>query len=351
MTHLNPRVAAHLAEHHGLITPGRARDLGMSNTWIKHEIHERRWLVLHRGVYVDAEVWQDLDPWHDRPLLRARAAVMVMKRAWVLSHDSAAHALGLDLLEPPTPPGPHVHITRPGSTNAWTKGGVKHHLARYDDKTVLDIDGLRVLDPARTVVDVAREHGLRAGLVTADSALRGGLSKNDLWNVVEGMANWPHITTVRSVIDLADHRSQSAAEVLGREFVMELGIGEIDLQWPMHRGDGRIAWCDMRVGRHVFEVHGKIKVLPPEQGGVAQKPAADVLWDTRKRERHLTAEGLGVSNLYWDDFFGRARKAAQARVRAEVQQTVERHGDNVLPAHLERNAREIRDRQQRPDAS
>ena len=351
MTYVNPLVEAHLAAHHGLITRARARDLGMSNTFIDHALRKRTWLVLHRGVYVDARVWAALDRWHGQPLLRARAATMTMRRGWVLSHDSGVHALELDYLAPPDPPGAFVHITRPGSTNAWTKGRVKHHLARFTAEQVVDVDGLPVLDRARTVVDIAREHGFRAGVVTADSALRAGVTKNDLWNVADGMAYWPGITVVRSVIEFADGRSQSAAEALGRDFVAELGIGAIDLQWPFQRPDGRVAWCDMRVGRHVFEVHGKVKVLAPAEGGVADRPAAEVLWETRKRERHLTSEGLGVSNLYMEDFFGRARQAALERVRAEVRQTVDRFGDNVLPAHLVRSAHEIRARERRPDAS
>ncbi|MDO9458040.1 type IV toxin-antitoxin system AbiEi family antitoxin domain-containing protein [Nocardioides sp.] len=350
MTRINPRVVAHIGSHHGLITREQARDLGMSNTWIDHMLRQGAWLVLHRGVYVDAVVWHALDPWHGQPLLRARAAVMAMRRAWVLSHDSSVHALRLDYLEPADPPGPFVHITRPGSTNAWSSNRIKHHLARFAPEDVVEVDGLRTLGPARTVVDMAREHGFRAGHVTAASALRQGVTKNELWNVVDGMSSWPYITTVREVIEFADPGSMSAAEALAHEFVVELGVGVPDLQWPMQRADGRVAWCDIRVGRHVFEAHGKIKVLPPQEGGVAEKSATDVLWETRKRERYVTAEGLGVSNLYWEDFFS-GRAAARSRVLAEVQQTIERFGNNVLPEHLERNAREIRARHDRPDAS
>ena len=314
-------------------------------------LRERRWLVLHRGVYVDAQVWHALDPWHAQPLLRARAALLVMRRHAVLSHDSGVHALELDYLAPPDPPGTFVHLTRPGSTNAWTKGRIKHHLARYAEADVVQVAGLAVLGRARTVVDIAREHGFRAGLVTADSALRAGLTKAELWNVADGMASWPHITTVRSVIEHGDRRSESAAEALAREFLIALGLQPIDLQWPARRGNGQVAWCDLRVGRHVFEVHGKIKVLGPEQGGVADRPATDVLWDIQRRERDLTSVGLGVSNLYVADFFGAARRAAARRVLAEIEQTTRRYGGNVLPEHLEREAREIRARANRPEVS
>lgn len=347
-----PLVAAHLATHHGLITAHQARDLGVSTPYIRAALRDREWVVLNRGVYAAAEVWDTLDPWRGRPLLRARAATLTMKRDWVLSHDSAAHALALEVLAPTDPADAHVHVTRPGDTNAWTKNRVKHHLARYPPEHVVRVDGLAVLDHARTVVDMAREHGIRGGLVTADSALRRRLTTKDAMRAVaDTMVNWPFIKSVRTVIDLADGRAQSAAESLAREFVLELGLSEPDLQWPVQRSDGRIAWCDLRVGRHVFEVHGKVKVLPAGRGGVADRPAADVLWEARKRERHVIAEGLGVSNLYWEDFFGTTRRSTLARVRAEVAQTVDRFGDNVLPEHLDRAAREIRARQQYPTAS
>ncbi len=57
-----------------------------------------------------------------------------LKRAFVASHDSSAHEHGLEILNPPDP---HVHITRPGSTSAWTEYGVKHHLARYREEQVV----------------------------------------------------------------------------------------------------------------------------------------------------------------------------------------------------------------------
>lgn len=351
MSHaINPRVVAHLATNHGLITPHQARDLGMSTPYIRAMLQKKLWLVLRRGVFVDAAAWHALDPWHGRPLLLARAALLAMRRGAVLSHDSAAHALEIDVLVGPDVPPAWVHITRPGDTNAWSKNGVKHHLARFGERSVLDVDGLRVLGHARTVIDMAREHGIRSGLVAADSALRQGhVTKNDLLNVVDGMASWPYITDGRWVAENGDGRSQTAIEALGREFVIGLGIGEPDVQWPLQRGDGRVAWCDLRVGCHVFELHGKLKVLPPSAGGVAEAPAADVLWADRKRERLVTAEGLGMTNLYFEDFFGHARDAARQRVLADYAQTVERYGTR-LPAHLERAAAEIRARQAPPGA-
>ncbi len=343
---MNPGVVARLASQGGLIRRVDALDLGVSPTTIAGYLRRRDWVVAHRGVYGDAELWDSLDPYRGQPLMRAKAAVMAMKRGWVLSHDSAAHALGLEMLGQERS---YAHITRPGFTNAWTKGHVKHHLARYRQEQVVDVEGHPTLDRARTVCDVVREHGLRAGLVTADSAMRAGVSRGALWEAVDVMRHWPHVTTVRQVIGLADPRAESAAESLGRDFVLGLGIGDVDLQFPVALSTGSVAWCDMRVGNHVFEVHGRVKVLTPEQGGVTDSEARDVVFDERKRERLVTAEGLGVTNLYWEDFFGAGRARAAERARADWRESVRRFGA-VLHPRLEQDARELRERFGRRDA-
>ncbi|WP_139983506.1 type IV toxin-antitoxin system AbiEi family antitoxin domain-containing protein [Nocardioides litoris] len=339
-----PRVLARMSAQHGLITRADALDLGLSPTIITALLRDSEWVVAHRGVYGDGEVWRAAEPYRERPLLRARAAVMAMRRAWVLSHDSAAHLLGLAVL---ADEDAHAHITRPGFTNAWTKGRVKHHLARYRDGQVVDVDGTPALDAARTVCDVAREHGFRAGLVTADSALRLGVRRGDLWEAVDSMRSWPYVTTVRNVIEAADGRAETPIESLARELLLEMGLA-VDPQFPVVLADGRVAWADLRVGCHVFETHGLVKVLTPEQGGVADREARAVLFDERKRERLLTGEGLGVTNLYWSDFFS-GRAAARARIRADLRESERRFGLE-LPEHLARNARELRGRDGRPSA-
>ena len=117
-----------MAANHGLITTAQARDCGLTTTHIGMLVRTGKLVVVRRGIYTDGETWEALDEDRGRHRLRTRAATMRMTRAFVASHDSSAHEHGLEILNPPDP---HVHITRPGSTNAWTEYGVKHHLARY----------------------------------------------------------------------------------------------------------------------------------------------------------------------------------------------------------------------------
>jgi hypothetical protein len=336
---VNTRARAKAASQFGLVTRRDAMDAGMTPSMIMMAVRAGDLVIVRRGVYALGEVWAEADEYRGRHRLRSRAATMVMHRGWVLSHDSSADEHGLELLRPSEP---HVHITRPGYTSAWTRYGVKHHYARYQPSQVVEIEGAAVLDMARTVADVAREHGELAGVVTADSAMRHGVSRIQLLEAVAPMVHWPYSTHPRNAIDLADPRAENAHESLGRMLVRELDIGEADLQFPVRTAEG-IKWCDIRVGNHVFECDGRIKYLSPERGGVASRPIEDVLWDEKRRERLIASENLGVSRIFFEDHWGSKRALALRRLRAEYAVSEARFGREVDP-RLAHEAAEIRAR-------
>lgn len=333
---MHPGIAAAFAASGGLVTRAQALDLGLSPARIRSLVRHGEWILVRRSVYCDAAVWDAADEYVGRPRLRARAAILTMRRAWVLSHDSAAHELGLAILKPAEP---LVHITRPGFTGAWTEYGVKHHLARYRPEQVVEVNGVQVLDIARTALDIGRERGVTDGLVACDAALRMGVSRSALADALEPMHHWPNVTSARTAVDLADPGAQDPGESLTRELLLELDLGPVETQFPIWIGD-RVAWCDLRVGCHVFEFDGFIKYRRIEDGGYATRPE-DVIWAEKKRERQIRAEGLGVSRVIWEDFWGERRQLAKQRLQAEYDVTVTRFGDQ-LPARLVRAAAEIR---------
>jgi hypothetical protein len=332
-----------MAANHGLITRSQALDAGLSPLDIAHLVRVGDLVILRRSVYADGELWRSLDEFRGRHRLRTRAALKTMRRSYVISHDSAGHEHELELL---LPPDPHVHITRPGFTAAWTEYGVKHHLAPFREEQVLHVNGLPVLDIARTAVDIAREHGSPYGEVACDSALRKGVSRAALEAAVEPMTNWPHVTRTRAAVAFADPRSGSVVETLARELVYELramlGLAlQVELQFPVPLLSGRVAWCDIVLGCHDFEVDGKTKYVPVEQGGLAERPAYEVVWAEKKRERDLHDLRLGTSRIFFEDYWPPQRATALKRMRAEYLDTAARFGD-VLPEYLVRKARELR---------
>jgi len=321
-------LAQKLATQGGLVQRSQVLDTGLTPSRITALVKDESLVILRRGVYADGELWRSLDEFRGRPLLRVRAALLLLDRAWVLSHDSSAFELEMPLIRPAES---LVHVTRPGFTSAWTRAGVSHHYARFQTgQVVTSREGIRHLGVARTAVDIARQHGELPGLVACDWALRQGVPRSALLEACLSMTYWPGVVTVRSVIGRADARAESVAETLGRDLVEELGVGPVDVQFPL-RVEGGVRWCDLRVGNHVFEVQGKVKYQTVAEGGVAQRPVVEVVWEEKKRSRLIRAEDLGLSEILYEDFWGDRRPEALRRLRAEYAATERRHGPDLHP--------------------
>jgi hypothetical protein len=282
-------------------------------------------------VYVPRSRWQQLDERVGRPVLEISAASMVLRSPHVVSHDSAALLLGLPTLRQPRP---LVHVTRLGSPRATTRDGIKRHQSPILEGYVVQAAGLPVLGLARTAVDIAREHGLVAGVAAIDAARQRGVGLAELWSVAEPMWHWPHVITARRAIERSDGGAESLGESLMRMFVEELGLGPIQTQFEIADGVRR-ARVDLRVGRHLFEFDGRIKYLRTQRGGVAVKEVEAVVWDEKRRQDWLLGYQLGMSRLVWDDFFGTARVRALDRVAREYALTLARFGSSIDDlAHL-----------------
>lgn len=331
------RVQAALARNDGLVTRGELLDLGLSPSRITGLIDGGDLVIVRRGVYADTAVWEAADDYRGKPLMNARAALMTMRRGWLMSHDSAALELGIPLIRPQDS---LVHVTRPGYSSAWTRYGISHHYAHFAASQVVTLGGRRVLGPARTAIDLARQHGEEAGVIACDWALRHGVKRTELIEAYLPMGHWTGVPHARSAVDLADPRAENLAESLGRLLVRALGIGDPDPQFPMWI-EGRVVWCDIRVGNHIFEVDGKVKYTPQELGGVADREPYQVVWDEKKRQRLVSAEGLGVSRILYEDFWGDKRTAAIRRLLAEYRVTEDRFGPDLHP-RLARDAALIR---------
>ncbi len=167
------RVTALVRTQHGLITRRQLREAGLDDRQVRRLLKRGVLLPLRRGVYVERDRWECLEPYRAQPLLRIRAARLTLGGDYVLSHDSSAI---VQRLGAPDPTRALVHVTRAKVHGDAVRAGVKHHLAPYSPEQVRLVDGLPVLDPARTALDMAREHGLVAGVACSDAALRAGVT-------------------------------------------------------------------------------------------------------------------------------------------------------------------------------
>lgn len=304
---------------HGLVTRRQLTDAGHDSHDVRRLVKGRVLVRVRHSVYADAEVWEALDEWRGRPLLRVRASGMALRRQdFAYSHDSAALAWDLPL---PDPRAALTHVSHPTVHGDRVRHGVKHHLAPYSPEQVHQVVGLRVLDLPRTALDLGREHGLLACLAACDAVMARGVTRGELYDALSRMWCWPHSTVMREAIELADGGAESWLESEGRLFVLGLGIGRPRTQLGLTDGT-RTVFVDAIVGRHVFEFDGAVKYAEDNPSGEVPR---EVLMAEKRRQDFVTGFKLGVSRITtYDCRAGRA--AAERRVLREYVDTCARFG-------------------------
>ena len=286
--------------------------------------------MVRLGVYCERARLDSLDL-RSRWLLKDRAAVLSTRRPVTMSHDSAARLLAIDTLDPPSPAS---HLTLYGPRGSRTNSG----LVRHRDLLPLcveRVDDLVATSYARTAIDIARLHGYRHGLVAIDSVRRLGVPQSDLEAELERMRHHPHIARAHAALAASDASAESVLETLGRELVASLGIGDMHTQFAVRIAGDRVVWCDIRVGCHLFECEGRLKLVPPDRGGVASEPPEAVVWKQQGRRTDICAEGFGMSRIVWADCFEPGREKARERLRKEYAVTEARFGREPAPHLLE----------------
>lgn len=309
---------------HGLVLYADAMSAGLDPADVRALLRTGRWVPVRRGVFMRAADWAALPHRSDRCRQQSRAASLNMWTGHVLSHESAA----LELEMPVLLPEPFLpHITRPGVLGSRRRNGVVHHKAVFHPDQVVVAHGFEVLDPARTAVDIARCSGERAGLVACDAALRLGATRAQLWSAIEPMTSWPGVRCARRVVGWADGRADGPGESLLRLIVSELRQGTPEPQLGL--GDGsRTVYCDLVLGRHVFEFDGRVKYQPHALGGLAEDPH-EVLWKEKRRHDWITSHRLGVSRVVWADLMPGRWEATRARLAREHAATCRLFGTDL----------------------
>jgi len=163
-----------------------------------------------------------------------------------------------------------------------------------------------------------------AGVATCDAALRAGVTRADLADARQSMWCWPGSRRMDAAIDLADPGSDSWLESEGRLLVTSLGHGRPQTQFGLTDGH-RTVWCDLRLGRHIFEPDGKLKY---DAGNMIGLTPGEVLWNEKLRQDFITGFKLGVSRITSFDCHG-GRDAAVRRLQREYADTCARFGTDI----------------------
>jgi hypothetical protein len=284
-----------------------ARDAGWTQSALRQAVATGRIVRLRPGAFRERDWGDTLDAFakarwdHAAP---AFAATLTTPGA-VASHSTAAVLLELPLLFLPELPCVSVvpwHTGDVAGTHVHRTGSAIEH--------VVSRRGVECTSPSRTVVDLAREQGVRGGVVAADAALHSGcVSLDELWATVRQCRRWPGVRAAREAVARADERSESPLESVSRLALCDHGLPAPDLQRSIcdRRGSpiGRVDlyWDELGV---VGEVDGMQKY--DDRDG---RP----LRSEKLRQERLEEAGLIVVRWGWADLkqfegvAGRLRRA------------------------------------------
>jgi predicted transcriptional regulator of viral defense system len=181
-----------------IVTTDELLSAGFSAAQIRSRVLSGDLMRLTRGVYASIGPAMSVGKSdRGRLALRAVATLAPLGSGSAASHQTAARLLGLDLLGKPAP---EICLTRnPGSGSRKSWPGVQVHTAALPIEHLGQHRAVPVTTAARTVIDLARASVFRAGVVTADSALRRKLTtKAELRAVVADCSRWPGVQRATS---------------------------------------------------------------------------------------------------------------------------------------------------------
>lgn len=249
---------------------------------------------------------------------RARSdglAAALAVRGSVVSHRTAALLLGLPVLRVPARPCLTVPAGRTGTAVA-----AHLHRGALPTDEILRAGAVAVTNPARSVVDIAREDGIEQALVVADAALARGMVRTDgLERAVTRQRGRPGVTAARALLGLCNGRAESPLESISRLRLERAGIPAADLQTTLTDQRGVfLARTDF-----YWPEYGVVG----EADGMAKYDTVQSLVAEKMRQERLEDAGAVVVRWGWQDLDD------MPRLRARLERAFAR-GSRI--AHTER---------------
>jgi hypothetical protein len=143
---------------------------------------------------------------------------------------------------------PPIHITRSDATKSRRGAAVRLHKAALQPSEVVELGGLPVTTPERTVVDCALTMPFDHAVMLADAALHRRLvSRESLARQLDRLHRVPGTRRAEQVVAFADPRSDGPGESFSRVLMHRWGVPtpELDVQVTDVRGLplGRVAFA------------------------------------------------------------------------------------------------------------
>lgn len=250
--------------------------------------------------------------WFQVPSRELTAQLRLSRNVRIALHEApagtvASHRTAAALHEIPTLSTQKnlVHLTVDRPNGGRTTSHAQLHPTPRGTFESTEIDGIPVTSVARTVVDLSRTEGFRAGVCAADYALRKKLiTPQEFQQEVEQHRGRKGAAVARDVAAFADPLAESPGESLSRCVMRDLpGIPAPRLQHTYVNQHGKLvartdfSWGD---GALAGEFDGKVKYTSAAQFG---HDPSDTVWKEKQREDELRDLGVVVIRWIWAMLF------------------------------------------------
>jgi len=207
-----------------------------------------------------------------------------------------------------TPPGPaasdllHLCGIEGFDVPHWRMPGVKFVRTSVPASQVIEVrSGIRVTDPIRTALDLARGRDLACALVPLDSALRRVLRAGfplDVARLLVGercdqMTSYPGVRALRRAVGFMHPGAETALESLVRGRLIDAGIEGIRVQLLVTGASGR----EYRVDLAIEKAPGRFVII--EADGLGKYATPDDLAKEKLRQHDLESGGHGVVRVVY----------------------------------------------------
>ncbi|MDJ0393886.1 hypothetical protein QMK17_11140 [Rhodococcus sp. G-MC3] len=252
---------------------------------------------IHRGAFVPTADLSSLGV-AERHILRVRAHAASARSSLVVSHESAALVHGLPLWSPNLQ---RVHFTVDRTSGGRTSQTRHVHPAPLSSDDVVELHGMNVTSPDRTIADLCKSMSFEAAVCVGDAALSKGTATVDGVTQALNRSGRRSIVKAFRALGFCMDSSESIGESRSRVHLKFLGFTGPALQMNLYSPDGMfIARVDFLFDECgvVGEFDGKVKYtkfLKPGQS------SSDVVVAEKAREDELRSYGWVVVRWTWSD--------------------------------------------------
>jgi very-short-patch-repair endonuclease len=217
---------------------------------------------------------------------KARAALAVSGSHCLVGFHTAAALLGFGVVTDDA-----VHLVVPPGKPFPTHHGIRVHQSVVPVRAPTVWKGIPCTPPARTAIDLARTLDRPYALAILDAALSSGTcTYDDLVMEVAHHGGLRGVKRARSLVGLADGRSQCVQETHLRLILHDAGLCEFEPQVPVHDDYGTVrCYLDLADQSHRVAV---------EYDGASHLDRSRLRQD---RERHNWLDGRGWRMRYFTD--------------------------------------------------